>query len=264
MIGHIPGLMARERLHHHKVMSALPLAHNLHSLLARNTVIHTPGAGSLVGRKRRIIVEMAETHILQILTLAHVRHLAGIDERRLITLTLQRTRQRRQNPMHLRMLHQTDIRITQPAVESRHSAPVRTERVAIKILPEDTLRNHTAQTRSNTGQTTQFLHKTAAETLHENHQHIRPPRRKQRVADITARLRIKTPHKVRILPLGKKIITPGEIIAQPYTRSKSKHRIHRSMVGQNLAPRTVNITLTHKPQARHHQENPDNADIAHP
>ena len=166
--------------------------------------------------------------------------------------------------MHLRMLHQPDIRITQPAAEGRHSAPVRTERVTIIILPEDTLRNHTAQTRSNTGQTTQLLHKTAAETLHENHQNIGPLRRKQRVPNITARLWIQTPHKVRTLRLRKQIITPGQIIARPHTRSKSIHRIHRSMVGQNLLPNTINITLAHKPQARNHQENPYNADIAHP
>ena len=70
-------------------------------------------------------------------------------------------------------LHQTDRGIAEPSAQSRDYTPVGAERVAVIVLPEDTLGNQSAQVGCDIGHTTQLTDEPTAEALHQDNENVR-------------------------------------------------------------------------------------------
>ena len=168
--------------------------------------------------------------------------------------------------MELGLLHQTQIRITQPAAEGRNGASVGTERVAVVVLPEDAFRNEAAHAWCYIRNAAQLLHETTAKALEENDQDVRSLPVEQRVLYVVGRLRIESLEEVCAVFLRKEIIAAGIVVGQTNAAGKGIDGIDGSMVGKlrRMRLRGIDIALTHPEDSRNNQEEPDDADVPHP
>ena len=266
MVGHVPRLVAGDGLHCHEVVSFLPLGDEFHGFLAGDAVVDAPAVPLGFGGKGCVIYEVAEAHVLEVLTLAHVAHPSGIDVCRPVAFTFQGAGDGGECRMEFSLPHEADVGVAQPSAVGRHCSPVRPKGVAVEVLPEDAFGDETAPSGCYAGQSSELLDEAAAEAFNEDYQNVGALRKEQRVLYVVGRLRVESAEEVFAVRLGKEVIALGIVQAEADALGEGIDGIDGGMVCKHPTRMAlaVGIALLHEADSRDEQEGPDDADVAHP